>query len=63
LATAQRERGRGAADKPSVEERRREDLEKWLDKRRGHSAEPDSPEDKNPEQQKTRDRGRDIDDN
>jgi hypothetical protein len=62
LAAAQRERGRGVAAKPTVEERRREDLEKWLDKRRGHSAEPDSPEDKNPDQEKSRDRGRGIDD-
>jgi hypothetical protein len=62
LAAAQRDRGRGASAKPSAEELRRQDLEKWIERRRGKGAEPESPEDKSPSQEKTRDRGRGIDD-
>src|ERR1039458_8684159 len=36
-------------------------VDKWLERRRGKSAEPPSPEDKNIDHEKSRDRGRHID--
>jgi len=62
LVAAQRERGRGVSGKPSAEELRRQDLEKWIERRRGKSTEPASPEDNSLDRGKTRDHGRGIDD-